>query len=184
MCNKCDHKDHHKDHHKCDHKDHDKCHESCVEEILEAILKAQRKADGDDGCRTSCKESIKELLGESKKWTKNTIPFILYCGDCAPFKASGATTILTHHKKKKFVCITSFIFRIKDIKDSCAVLELLTFKSDKKCEKDSYKRCDETCSPCCQIDHKDVDDLVKTGICINVDLSCFCAVTCLPAVHL
>jgi spore coat protein Z len=173
MCNKCGHKDNHKD------------HDGCVEEILEAILKAQRKAEKDDSCKTSCRESIKELLGESKKFTKNTIPFILYC-DCKPFKASGATTYLTHHKEKKFICITSFIFKIKDIKDECAVLELLTFKPDKKCEKDSFKKCDDkdVCTPCCQIDHKNVDDLVKTGICINVDLSCFCAVTCLPAVHL
>jgi spore coat protein Z len=169
MCSKCDHKDHH--------------HDGCVEEVLEAILKAQRKAENDDKCDTSCKDSIKELLGESKKWTKNTIPFLLYC-DCKPFKASGATTYLDHHKKKKFICVSTFIFRIKDIKHECAVLELLTFKSDKKCEKDKTCSDQDLCSPCCQIDHKDVDDLVKTGICINVDLSCFCAVSCLPAVHL
>jgi len=29
-----------------------------------------------------------------------------------------------------------------------------------------------------------VEDLVATGICINLDLSCFCGITCLPAVRL
>ncbi|MGM7719625.1 CotY/CotZ family spore coat protein [Metabacillus sp. Hm71] len=168
MCSKCNSKE---------HKKVNNCHDGCVEEILEAILKAQWKVKKDQECSTSCHDSIKDLIGESRKSKKNTIPFILYCGDCSPFKASGVTTVEKHCKKKKFVCITSFIFRIKDLEDNCAVLELLTFNSDKKCD---YK---EPCSPCSQINHEDVDDLVATGICINVDLSCFCAVTCLPAVH-
>jgi spore coat protein Z len=170
MCSKCTSKNDH-------HNDLDKCHESCVEEILEAILAAQKKVEKADECKNSCNESIKELLGKSKKSKKNTIPFILYCGGCKPFKATGVTTISTHNHKKKFVCITSFIFRIVDIDDNCAVLELLTFKSNMKCEDK------DLCSPCSQIDHEDVDDLIRTGICINIDLSCLCAITCLPAVH-
>lgn len=178
MCNKCNEREHH-------HEDHDKSHESCVEEVLEAIFTAQKKVEKADKCKNSCDASIRELLGETKKARKNTIPFILYCGGCEPFKASGVTTISHHSNKKKFVCITSFIFRIEEIKDHCAVLELLTFTSDKKCEKDCHMKCNgnDVCTPCCQIDDEDVDDLIKTGICLNVDLSCFCAVTCLPAVN-
>lgn len=196
LCNQRKRKDPHKDcdvdlHCAGDRDDHtDKCDDrkdqgACVEEVLEAILRAQRKVKREDECHTSCKESIDDLLGKSKKSKKNTIPFILFCGDCEPFKATGVTTVLCHSKKKKFVCKTSFIFRIKDLKNHCAVLELLTFKNKKDFSSDPYKKGDKIfSSPCCQIDHENVDDLVKTGICINVDLSCICAITCLPAVCL
>lgn len=172
MCRKC-----HDGNHTCK-KHHGKHNDRCVEEVLEAILEAQRKVKKEDECKFSCYESIKEVLEEPKKKKKDTIPFILYCGDCEPFKATGVTTKRYCHHKEKFVCINSFIFRINDLEDGCAVLELLTFKSDKKCGEK------EVSSPCRQIDNENVDDLVGTGICINVDLSCVCAITCLPAVHL
>lgn len=161
----CDDNDKGNDHHQENHKG------SCVRETLEAILIAQRKAKRDDKCKTSCKESINELLGEHRKPKKNTIPFILFCGDCEPFKASGVKVFSEPMNKKKFACITSFVFRIKDLDDNCAVLELLAFKTNNKSN-----------SPCCQINNQEVDDLVKTGICITVDLSCFCAISCMPAV--
>jgi hypothetical protein len=157
-----------------DHKEHDK--KECVEEILEAILRAQKKVEDHHKSCLSCKESIDDLLDEHKKPKKNTIPFILFCG-CEPFKATGVTTFPGGPKDKKFACITSFIFRISDLKDQCAELELLAFKPKKDDSKGLH-------SPCDQIDHEKVEDLVRTGICINVDLSCFCAVTCLPAVRL
>ena len=167
-----DEHDHDKDH------EHDKNHDKkdCVEEVLEAILKAQKKVEKEYKSCTSCKESIKDLLEEPKKPKKNTIPFILYCG-CDPFKATGVTTYPGGPKDKKFACITSFIFKIHELKGQCAELELLTFKPKKDDDKKGFSACD-------QIDHEKVEDLVATGICINVDLSCFCGVTCLPAVRL
>ena len=167
--------DHDKNKHHND-KDQDHDHKECVEEILEAILRAQKKVEDHHKDCLSCKESIDDLLHEHKKPNKNTIPFILFCG-CEPFKATGVTTLPGGPKDKKFACITSFIFRISDLKDQCAELELLAFKP----KKDDSKKFR---SPCDQIDHEKVEDLVRTGICINVDLSCFCAVTCLPAVRL
>ncbi|WP_060673299.1 CotY/CotZ family spore coat protein [Rossellomorea vietnamensis] len=161
-------------------------YEHCVEDVLEAILEAQKKAKKDHGCDTSCKKSIEDLLCEKKKHKKNTIPFILYCG-CEPFKGTGVTTYHCHSKKKKaFKCIETYVFKIIDLDYKCATLELLTFKSDHKGD-DSHHHHDNKCalsSPCKQIDHKSVEDLMDTGICITVDLSCFCAITCLPAVHL
>jgi hypothetical protein len=175
-----DKKHDHKHDRKCSDHHFDKKGKHCVAEVLEAIHEAQKKVKKEDGCKTSCEKSIKELLGDCKKPKKNTIPFILYCG-CEPFKATGATTFKDHHsKEKKIACITSFIFRINDFDGKCASLELLTFKP-KKCSKDFKKK---HCSPCGQIDCENIDDLVKTGICITVDLSCFCAITCLPAVRL
>ena len=168
--------------HKC-RESRSKHYDDCVGEVLEAILEAQKKVKKDQGCDTSCKKSIEDLLCEKKK--KNTIPFILYCG-CDPFKGSGVTTYHCHSKKKKtFKCIETFVFKIIDLDHKCATLELLTFKSEHH-KGDSHPH-DSKCalsSPCKQIDHKSVDDLMETGICITVDLSCFCAITCLPAVHL
>lgn len=157
--------------------------ENCVQDILEAILKAQRKAKEEDSCHTSCENSINDLLGKKRKVKKNTIPFILYCG-CEPYKGTGvATYSCPSNKSKKFKCIQSFIFRIKKINGSCAVLELLAFKCDLKYTAKPNGECGLV-DPCCQIDNKYVKDLQKTGVCINVDLSCICSVTCLPAIYL
>ncbi|MBH0231493.1 CotY/CotZ family spore coat protein [Halobacillus yeomjeoni] len=154
-----------------------KHYKNCVEDVLEAILYAQEEAEQHNDCHTSCKRSIEELLGEKKKVKKNTVPVLLYCG-CNPYKGTGVTTYTCHSKKTKFKCVNTYIFKVKDLDKKCAVLELLVFKSDLKSEKCSKR------SACDQVDHKSLDDLVGTGICINVDLSCFCAVTCLPAVYL
>ncbi|ASF41015.1 spore coat protein [Halobacillus halophilus] len=171
-------------HKKEDHKK-SRHYENCVADVLEAILAAQKKADKDNGCHTSCKQSIEDLLGEEKKVKKNTIPFILYCG-CDPYKGTGVTTYHCHSKKTKFKCVNSFIFKVKDIEKECAVLELLVFKSDLKHSNDHGEKCHskDDHSACSQIDHKELDDLIGTGICITVDLSCFCSITCLPAIHL
>lgn len=157
---------------------HFKHFKNCVADVLEAILEAQKKVEKDD-CKVSCQQSIDELLEEKKKPVKNTIPFMLYC-DCKPFKGSGVTTYYSPSKEKKFKCVETFIFKIKDIDKDCAVLELLTFLSDHKQSCQSH----DFTTFCEQIDHKNVDDLIETGICINVDLACFCGITCLPAVKL
>ncbi|WP_442599217.1 CotY/CotZ family spore coat protein [Neobacillus sp. D3-1R] len=157
--------------------------QGCVEDVLKAILHAQKKAKKDkECCDTSCKGSIQELLGEKNKVKKNTIPFILYCGGCEPFKATGVKTYCSRKSnEEKFACITSFIFKVKKVKNGCAVLELLTFKQDKShMGKDSS----HDHSPCNQIHCRNVNDLKRSGICITVDLSCICAITCLPAVYL
>ncbi|QHE52626.1 CotY/CotZ family spore coat protein [Pontibacillus sp. HMF3514] len=156
-----------------------KHYENCVEDVLEGILEAQKKVKKDDCCKTSCQHSINDLLHEEKKSKKDTIPFILYC-DCKPFKGSGVTKYRCHSKHSKLKCVETFVFKVKELDKKCAVLELLTFKDEQK-NASKEKR---LCSPCDQIDHKRVDDLIGTGICITVDLSCFCAISCLPAVRL
>ena len=134
----------------CFDHDHDESdehghHESCVGEVLEAILHAQEKAKKQDDCHHSCKESISDLLEEKKRPHKNTIPFLLFCGDCEPFKASGVKVTHNHQtKQKKFACISSFIFKIKDLNDGCAVLELLTFKPEKSCHSDHKEKSEKS----------------------------------------
>lgn len=169
-------------HNKCNCKSKQRHHKHCVEDVLEDILKTQRKAKEADHCRSSCKDSINDLLGKKRRVTKNTIPIIIYCG-CKPYKGTGVATY-SCKSDKRFKCIQSHIFKIKGLKDNCAVLELLAFKSDLKFTSGSCKKSRNDVDPCRQIDNKCVNDLRRTGICINVDLSCFCSVTCLPAIYL
>lgn len=141
---------------------------NCVADILKDIVAAQNDIV-ENCCDTSCDQSISDLLGESENNNGlDTVPVILYCKDCKPFKGFGAPKV--HHKIGDIVA--SFIFRVKKVDDeNCAVLELLLSDGD-------------TCGP----DHlkdpteQDTKHLEATGICISVDLDCFCHVTCLPAI--
>jgi kynurenine formamidase len=111
----------------------------------------------------------------------NTIPLILYC-NLEPFKVEGVTKCFDHElNTEKFVCFTTFIFRIIDLEGDCAVLELLKFKNHYQCHPDIR---DHVCSSSCQLNGKDVSDLNATCVCIQVELSCFSAIQCLPAVCL
>ncbi|PKG22803.1 CotY/CotZ family spore coat protein, partial [Niallia nealsonii] len=168
------------------HKKHHKHYTNCVGEVLAAILAAEKKVQKKEECLISCKQSIQELLEEKKSPLKNTIPFIVYSKDCQPFKATGVTTYTSHSKEEKFICVTSYLFKIKELDKKCAVLELLAFKPKKKCCCRSHAKQEGNGDKpiCSQVNHKNVHDLVKTGICINVNISSFSAITCLPAVYL
>ena len=172
-----------KRHDTCYCKQHEYNNEYCVQDVLRAILKAQRKAKGEDQCQISCENAINDLLGKKRSVKKNTIPFILYCG-CEPYKGTGVATYSCSSKQsKRFKCIESYIFKIKELNGNCAILELLAFECDLKYTADSYGKCGLT-GPCSQIDNKYVKDLRRTGICINVDLSYFSSVSCMPAIYL
>jgi hypothetical protein len=145
--------------------------ENCVCEILRDIVDAQNDVI-ENCCDTSCEQSINDLLGETDPGNGlDTVPVILYCaGDCKPFKGFGAKrggALGTIGDLK-----ASFIFRVKKVTDDCcAVLELLRDPND-PCH------CDHLKDPCDQ----STNNLENTGICITVDLDCFCHVTCLPAI--
>ncbi|MFD2045367.1 CotY/CotZ family spore coat protein [Ornithinibacillus salinisoli] len=144
---------------------------NCVCDILREIVDAQSDVV-ENCCDTSCEQSINELLGETDPGNGlDTVPVILYCKDsCKPFKGFGANRdngIGTIGELK-----ASFVFRVKRVdEDCCAVLELLRTPGD-PCT------CDHLKDPCDQ----DLSELENTGICITVDLDCFCHVTCLPAI--
>lgn len=143
---------------------------SCVIDVLKEIERAQRDVV-EHHCSTSCERSINDLLGESDHGRGlDTVPIILYCEDgCKPFKGFGADR---KREDKIGPIVASFIFRVKSIdKNDCAVLELLLAHEQ----------------PCGYNDLKDpteqkTKNLQATGICITVDLHCFCHVTCLPAI--
>ncbi|SEO51294.1 spore coat protein Z [Amphibacillus marinus] len=138
---------------------------NCVSDILREIADAQNNLD-DCSCDSSCEQSIKDLLGETSPSNNlDTVPVILYCKDCKPFKGFGARV---NHIQNVF---GSFYFRVKCVdKDNCAVLELLRDPS-------SQKR--DPKSPVDQETHR----LRGTGVCITVNLDCFCHITCLPAIN-
>ncbi len=137
--------------------------ENCVCDILRQIVEAQRDTV-DHECRVGCEQSIKDLLGDSAAPNSlDTVPVLLYC-DCYPFKGFGAFEDGT--------VIASYYFRVKSVdSDCCAVLELLRDPQDSQ----QKNFTDPT--------RQKAGNLRSTGICINVDLKCFCHVTCLPATN-
>ncbi|KPH74393.1 MULTISPECIES: CotY/CotZ family spore coat protein [Bacillaceae] len=143
---------------------------NCVADILRDIVEAQNDIV-ENCCETGCEQSINDLLGETDNGNGlDTVPIILYCTDCKPFKGFGAEKKNRHGRIGDIVA--SFIFRVKSVDDNnCAVLELL-LSDGQGCGHDSLK------DPTDQVTKK----LEATGICITVDLDCFCHVTCLPAI--
>ncbi|MFA1818925.1 CotY/CotZ family spore coat protein [Virgibacillus oceani] len=138
----------------------------CVCDILREISDAQHDVV-ENCCDTSCEQSISDLLGETDAANGlDTVPVILYCkGDCKPFKGFGA---LPGHIGD---IMGSFFFRVKKVDDDCcAVVELLRDPKDDK--RDPKSPADQDTKP-----------LRATGICMTVDLDCFCHVTCLPAIN-
>lgn len=137
----------------------------CVADVLREIVAAQNNVVG-DCCDSSCEQSIANLLGESSPVQSNldTVPVLLYCKDCSPFKGYGAPF------NDIGDVVGSFYFRVKSINErNCAVLELLRVENDPVAD---------PASPVQQF----TSNLEATGICITVDVDCFCHITCLPAI--
>lgn len=156
---------------------HGRDSDNCVCDILRNIADVQDRVDPvvDNDCEVSCARSIDELLAGTTPPTpilNNTIPVILYC-DCSPFVGFGVRKI-----GPTFTCFQSFIFKVKEVDDDCcAVLELLqTNKSN-----GTYPPPITEFDPC---DQFPATEIFGTGICITVDLSCFCGVTCLEPVFI
>lgn len=175
----------------------------CVADVVRRIVKAQHQAveAEEDTCLTSCERSIEDLLTEfepnRRRLRHNTIPFILYCKEnCKPFIGSG---VIRRSNRSPFKCIESPIFRVKNFvkgSDSCVLLEILkpvhtqpgqAPSSDGKSVGSGGSGCSEpSCSGCgsvCGFFHgHHIDQFQATGICITVDLNCFCGITCLDPI--
>lgn len=138
---------------------------NCVADVLRDIAAAQNNI-ADDCCGSSCERSIADLLGQTTPANNlDTVPVLLYCKDCGPFKGYGAPEDAVAD------VVGSFYFRVKSIDDdNCAVLELLRDEDDPE---------DDPNTPVTQF----TGELEATGICITVDVDCFCHITCLPAVN-
>ncbi len=162
---------------------------NCVCDVVRAIADAQNEVV-ENVCDVSCERSIESLLDPAAANDLNTVPFILYGNDLNPFKAFGIDFKRNKNNMNnpQFECVESFVFRVKTVdEDCCAVIELLAFGADGNQGGGGGgggNKNKDGDNPCDQVDGQKLEDLVATGICITVDLSCFCAITCLPAVSL
>lgn len=157
--------------------------ENCVCDVVREIVAAQNDVvNNDNCCTTSCERSIQDLLSPVANGNgATTIPFILYCkGDCEPFIGSGITQEPRTGGGFDFDCVESPIFRAKQFVDEdecCVKLELLlpVNEGGQTPGPDGDTVCDF-------FRGESIRNLQASGICITVDLDCFCAITCLDPI--
>src|SRR5699024_10547360 len=164
----------------------------CIRDIVKNIVTAQHRAveAEEDTCLTSCDRSVADLLSDfepnRRRLRHNTIPFMLYCKDaCKPFVGSGFT-----RKRGNFSCIESPVFRVKNFakgSNYCVLLEILKPiyepREGGSGPSDQGKPGSSCCSKgVCQHFPNKFENFKATGICITVDLRCFCGITCLDPI--
>lgn len=180
----------------------------CVKEVVRGIVRAQRKvaeAEVDNGsCTTSCERSIDELLSPTverpSRPRHNTIPFMLYCkNSCKPFMGSG----LIKTENGFYNCVESPVFRVKKFvggSESCVIIELLEPTRRSRSNNDNISSnegnvqqashvhggqqgCNCGCGgSVCQVLGTGIRSFRATGICITIDLNCFCGISCLDPI--
>ena len=158
--------------------------EECVCDIVQSIVAAQDAvADNNNCCTSSCEQSIEQLLSpQATTPTANTtIPFILYCKDCEPFIGSGVfQDELGNSGNTFFGCVETPIFRAKSFlegSDCCVRLELLLPVTQGGSAPGPANR-----DVCSYFPGNSIRNFQATGICLTVDLNCFCGITCLAPI--
>lgn len=142
---------------------------------LKKIERAQHLAEKEH--QSYCCEGIHSL--KEKKNLKNTIPIMLICREsCGVFIGSG---VFKHGET--FECMKTPVFRvskvIKEEDGACNVkLELL----QPQCKFGDIPYCNVK-DICSFFSEYKIKKFIRTGICITVDISCFCGIECLPAVQ-
>ena len=174
--------------------------DNCVADVVKSIVRAQRKAikAEEDTCLTGCDRSIEDLLSPVEKNRErrrhNTIPFMLFTkNEGKPFTGVGVRREHDGRSNRGFFeCTESPIFRAKSfIADdgNCVKLELLipirdrrdghgpnqNVEADRHCH---HKRDDDFCD----FLPRHTRNFRATGICITVDLDCFCGISCLDPI--
>lgn len=159
----------------------------CVCEKVREIVIAQDRVsnDNNDCCTTGCDRSIEDLLSpvaNNSTVRETTIPIVLYCkGDCEPFFGSGISQELRTppgEGRFNFECVETPVFRAKKFDEDnecCVQLELL---EPVNAGGQPVNGADTVCS----FFGENTRDLRATGLCITVDLNCFCAITCLDPI--
>ncbi|WP_138415999.1 CotY/CotZ family spore coat protein [Aquibacillus sediminis] len=157
----------------------------CVCEVVRDIVDAQDAVVNNHRCTTSCKKSINQLLSpQADDMVNTTIPFILYCKDCHPFIGSGVFQGELGGSGNTFLgCVETPIFRavkFVDGSDCCVKLELLLPVTQGG---STPGPTDSGVSDVCRFfPGRSIRDLQSTGICLTVDLNCFCGITCLDPI--
>ncbi|MEC1694110.1 CotY/CotZ family spore coat protein [Schinkia azotoformans] len=109
----------------------------------------------------------------------NTIPFMLISnGTCDFFIGKG---IFSHNEGKSLESFKTPFFRVDkfiDDRDCCVQLELLQAQTEEGTASPVIKD-DDICS---FLSSHSIGKFIRTGICITVDLSCYCGIECLTPV--
>ena len=163
------------------------CHKGkshCVADVLRVIADRQDDVE-DQNCNVSCMRSIQDLVSPTITNNLNTVPFILYSKDNTPFAGYGAR-LVSNGVAPVLDCVSTFFFRVSEVSedDSCAVLELLLI-DDGDVTTPPPPPVDPIETPCDQLpDGTPLANFERTGVCITVDLDCFCGISCLPPASL
>jgi hypothetical protein len=158
--------------------EHDAYKSNCVCDILLDIVEAQEKVDPTNGhCISGCSTALDELLGEHANTSPyNTIPVSLICkGTCDYFIGRGAL-----RNGSGVDVYEAIAFRVVDVDEDnyCATLELLQPVPTSLLLNPVSTQTFKIQALFTLID---LFGYFNTGICITVDLNCFCGVTCHPA---
>lgn len=167
----------------------------CITDIVRNIVKAQHRAveAEEDTCFTSCDRSVADLLTDfepnRRRLRFNTIPFMLYCKHtCKPFIGTGVIRKYdSSSDRTEFKCIESPVFRVKNFvrgSDHCVLLEILKpvfYRTPGSGDSTGSSSCCQK-NACSFFKYGDVRNFKATGICITVDLNCFCGITCLDPI--
>lgn len=169
---------------------HDNFSNDCVSSTLKSVAEAQERVE--DDCRSGCQQAIDELNGRIKLRGFDTIPVFLTC-NCQPFSGVGAHR--SRSDNKLFNLIRSFLFRVSDVDEEtgCATLELLKpvrhdhdhddFSDGEREKHDHHKECFDTAFDEFLHELSKAKKVVRTGICVTVDLANFTSVSCLPPIN-
>jgi len=173
--------------------------ERCITDVVRDILNAQRRAveETTAECDTSCDSAIDELLSprrDRRPPRHTTIPFMLISkGTNKPFVGTGfVNRNRDGSRRRDFECIESPIFKVRGFtrgSDNCVRLELLLPVSRRRdgeehSEHGGRRDHDHHHSGgfCDQFGNRRIDNFRETGLCITVDLNCFCGITCLDPI--
>lgn len=153
---------------------HDRHSEDCICETVQAIKKAQDAVERhDNDCDNGCIDLLgrKECHCHSRRRNHDTVPFFLQNDQGIPF----FTATIQERGSGCEVVITPF-FRVNKIKGCCATLELLDTGLDIPFSPQGQ----DSMALFASLQHdSQCLELRRTGKCITVDLSCFCAIQCL-----
>ncbi|WP_316571679.1 CotY/CotZ family spore coat protein [Neobacillus sp. YIM B06451] len=157
---------------------------NCVCDTLLAIVEAQDKINPiTDECSFGCSRAIQELVGGTTATGNDTIPVILICkSTCAPFQATGVRRD-TQSPQTPFEVVCGCVFRVIDVdpETCCATLEILGIRTGQGSNAD-FTLCEgpnQNNGFGCVENLNNATALVRSGVCITVDLNCFCGVSCI-----
>lgn len=176
--------------------------DNCVCSTLLAVAEAQDRVE--DDCISGCRQAIDELHGRTKIKGFDTIPVLLTIKG-RPFFAVGAVRKRNFQSDRLFDVEKSFLFRVSEVDGDtcCATLELLETRGSHGYKNHSSDDSDDSSSSSSrktafnsQANRSKTDDfeaflddledarkIIRTGVCVTVDLKQFSSVSCLPPVN-